>query len=151
MITRIITLGEREVEAIHRIGEQFYKLTDMPGEFEPKWFISVWTQVLKSGVGAFWAYEADGRIVGVLAALLHPCLFRGDTVATEAFWFVEPEYRCGFGGGRLFQTFLHWAREVGAKKVQTGHVVNSIDVDLNDFYTRQGFRKLETIYVKELE
>lgn len=150
MTRRIVQLTPEIDEAIKTHGRAFYSLTGMTGEFNEKWFLGIWRKILADGVGALWVMENDNKITGIMGGILHPCIFSGVIIATESFWYVDPNHRKGMGGIRLYQEFRKWARQVGVARIQLAHVSGSMEGELDRFYVEQGFKKLETLYVMEL-
>jgi hypothetical protein len=150
MIRRIAQLDNETALLIERLGPQFFDLGAVTGKFNSNWFLPTWDKTLRSGLGAMWIGFKGDEAIGVLGAVLHPCLFSGEIVATESFWFVDPNHRFGTAGVRLFHEFLVWAVQIGANRIQAGKIAGSMGEELEAFYQKQGFVRLETIFVKNL-
>lgn len=150
MIRRIATIDEATAQLIERLGPQFFDLGAASGRFNKDWFLPTWDKTLRSQLGAMWVGFKGDEVVGVLGAVLHPCLFSGEVVATEAFWFVDPNHRGGTAGVRMFLEFMAWGIHVGATRLQAGKIAGSMGEELEAFYQKHGFVKLETLYVKNL-
>jgi GNAT superfamily N-acetyltransferase len=149
MIRRISNVDNATAQLIERLGPQFIELGVVNAGFNAEWFLPNWDKILRSGLGAMWVGFKGDEDIGILGALLHPCLFTGQVIATESFWFVDPNHRGGSTGVRLFLEFLGWSKQVGAERVQAGRIVGSMGEELEAFYMKHGFKKLETLYVKE--
>ena len=72
----------------------------------------------------------------------------GEMLATEFFWFVNPESR---GSGlKLLKVFEKWAKEKGCKKVIMVHLSDSMPEKIRNIYLRFGYKVAETHYIKEV-
>ncbi len=49
---------------------------------------------------------------------------------------------------RLFRVFESWAKEVGARRLAVGHLVNLMPVSFEKFYARMGYVKNEMHWMK---
>ena len=88
--------------------------------------------------------EIEGALVGLLSEL-----YMSHTVqATELAWFVTKEYRGKPASIRLTKTFEKWAKENGASQVGMGDIEGISS--LEKLYNRLGYKKAETVYLKEL-
>lgn len=150
MITHETELTPELIAALSTLGKDFYLESGAPGAFDSGWFLSIWSKVMESGLGALWTLRKDEQIVGVLGATLQPCPFSGETVASESFWFVDKSHRGGTGGVRLFTAFAAWAESIGVDRIHSAHIRGSMEKELADFYQRQGFTPLETIYTRKI-
>ena len=82
---------------------------------------------------------------GVIGVILFKHPFSGELVASETFWWVDPEHR---GAGiRLMREAERWARERGAVKMQMGEPAGSA---MARFYERVGYAPIESTYQREL-
>lgn len=151
MIEFIRELTDEDRFALQELGPKFYDLCNIGGKFDMNWFMLVWKKVLASGVGAMWRLHEGDRIIGYFGAIIHPCMFSGEITASETFWFVDPEYRSGSGGARLFLQFLKWAEALKVDRVQSAHVTSSMASELEGFYERLGFKKFETSYIGRIQ
>lgn len=80
-------------------------------------------------------------MIGVLT-FRHPV--SGEIVASEMFWWVEPEIR-GMGV-RLLRAAEEWATMAGAKRM----MMIAPDDRVGDFYGRVGYDKVETTWMRRL-
>ena len=92
--------------------------------------------------------EDRGEIVGAIVGLVNEMYMSQTTVATELAWFVSKNYRGHKGSILLMKTFERWAKEKGADYTVMGDISN-INV-LEKLYTKFGYSKSETVYMKEL-
>jgi hypothetical protein len=95
-------------------------------------------QVVDNGA----AFISEGGMIG---GLLSPLFFApSHTVAVELFWWSN-------GGGRaLREEFEAWARFSGAYAVQMSALVDDNAEAIDRNYTRAGYAKAETAYLKVL-
>lgn len=89
----------------------------------------------------------DHTPVGFLAALISVPLISRTRIATEAAWFVQKDHR-GRSSLKLLEGFEYWARKV--VKADFIQVANLANLDLSGFYTKRGYTKLETAYMKAI-
>lgn len=135
------------VELSH-LGELMYEETKLPGKFVFGCFISSWEKILDSGNGILLVAENAEKIIGGLGGLLYFDVNDGELTATEMFWYVHPEFR---GAGLLlFKQFEAKAVACGAKRLLMVHLHSSMAESLKRFYERNGYRSVETHYVKEV-
>ena len=90
-------------------------------------------------------HTLDPRTVGMLGLFLHHHPISGARVASELFWWVEPEYR-GLTGLKLLHRAERWATERGAQVLQM--IAPSPEVER--LYDRSGFTRVEVSYQKRL-
>lgn len=147
MIARVLSLDGEQAEQIVKLGRKFYAHVGLGSQFHEKTFVEMWNALMRLGVAAMWV--AGNPIIGSLGAILSPGIFDGVVTVQECFWFVDPEHR-KLSGLKLFGAMERWAVEVGAKRILMAHV-DQVDDESSvaKFYVRSGFRKLETVYVRE--
>ena len=76
-------------------------------------------------------------------------MYMSQTVlATELAWFVSKDYRGKKGSILLLKSFENWAKTQGANYVVMGDIDGI--ASLEKLYTRMGFSKSETTYMKEV-
>ena len=152
MTTLIGNLDNITDNDLKRLGKAFMEESGIDSTFDPDYFRKFWSVALQMGVATFIvSYNDQKYVTGMLGLLLSQCPFSGDVVAIETFWFVDKEYRGGLTGVRLFKDAIAWAKEVQAKRITFSSIVQTTSEKLETFYESQGFRKLETQYVKELD
>lgn len=108
-------------------------------------------QVLRSNNGRILLYEKEEQVVGVLAFIIFPHYFSGETTAGELIWYVFPEHR----NGKSFDTIpalelLHaaeaMAKRMGAKRFQ----FTAPSDEVAGLYRHLHYTKIETSFQKEL-
>lgn len=144
---QIRTAGKDDLARLSYLGALMYEETKLPGKFIPECFVSSWEKILDSGNGILIVAENAGEIVGGLGGLVYQDVNDGELTATEMFWYVHPEFR---GAGlALFKQFEARAIACGAKRLLMVHLHTSMAESLSSFYGRNGYRPVETHYVKE--
>lgn len=144
----VALLEVSELSKLSELGLKFYAESGLPGRFVPSVFEASWTKFYGLGMGQIFKLEEDGKVVGAIGGMIYPDPNDGDLVASEMFWFVEPEAR---GGGiRLFIAFENWAKERGAKRIAMIHLQSLAPEALERLYFRKGYRKTESHYFKTL-
>ncbi len=93
-------------------------------------------------------FEDDGEIVGAIVGLLNEMYMSQTIIATELAWFVSKDYRGKKGSILLLKTFEDWAKNNNANYVCMGDIHGIIS--LEKLYTRMGYSKCETTYMKEV-
>ncbi len=150
MIERVETLaGLDEVVALS--GKRFFEEGQIVGSFVPEIFRDNWTRMLSAGIGAMWVSRQNGIATGALGAIIYPDVNDNELVATEAFWYVLPEHRGKMDSIRLFQHFEKWAMTREANRILMVHYLNTGSDKLVSFYQRNGYRSIETFFVKEVK
>ena len=92
--------------------------------------------------------EEGSEIVGAIIGLLNEMYMSQTLVATELAWFVSKEYRGKKGSLMLMTTFENWAKENGADYTCMGDIHGI--TTLEKLYTKKGYSKCETTYMKEV-
>jgi N-acetylglutamate synthase-like GNAT family acetyltransferase len=95
--------------------------------------------------------EVDGKVVGMLTAVLTPVWYApSHKAAVELAWWVDPAHRKGMSGIRLVQAFEKWAKEQGASMVS----MSNLEVDDNglvaNMLNRFGYRMSEQTHSKRI-
>lgn len=88
----------------------------------------------------------DIHAVGMLGLAVYSHPISGVRVASELFWWVEPEFR-GHTGLKLLRLAEKWAVSRGAKVLQ----MIAPTVQTEQLYNRLGYTKVETSYQLGLE
>ena len=92
--------------------------------------------------------EEGGEVVGALVGLLNEMYMSQTLVATELAWFVSKDYRGKKGSLMLMTTFENWAKQNGANYTCMGDIHGI--TTLEKLYTKKGYSKCETTYMKEV-
>jgi GNAT superfamily N-acetyltransferase len=107
--------------------------------------VESWKAFISSGIGAMFILDDfSGALGGVFFSDPH----RNCLVASEFFWYVQPEHRGK--GGDLLAAFESWAKENGCQRVIMTHLADSMPDSLKKYYERKGYEELETNYIKEV-
>lgn len=88
----------------------------------------------------------DGAPTGLLAFIVLPHYMSGEMIADELAWYVEPEARAGGAALRLLWEAEKLAHEMGATRIK----FSAPNPEVSHIYERFGFKKMETVHVKEL-
>ena len=125
--------------------------TEAGQPYNKHYYKGFWESLEEDGVGQFFgSFDADDKLIGVLAAMLVDDCFNGDTIANEHFWYVDPEHRRGSHGIKLFKKFIAWSEEVGAKRISMVHLASLNAEKLGKLYERMDFVPLEIHYIKKV-
>jgi len=102
---------------------------------------------LNSTAHLFRVAEHDGTLIGFFMGYLGPLMFSPDLQAVETVWFVEPEYRKGGPGARMFMDFVTWGVRNGASEICVG-VTTHADIDqiVGRSLLKRGFYRCGSIY-----
>lgn len=95
------------------------------------------------------AHHAIRGPVGLVAGLCQPHPFNPALrIATELFWWVNPDARGTSAGGRLFSAFEAWAVEQGADAIAMSLEASTPLAD--DAMTRRGYVPVERQFLRPL-
>lgn len=137
-----------EIPKLHKLAAKFYGASRFLKRFNLASFSECWRRLLETGAGVIFVDENEGEIAGTLGGVAYPEINSGELVATEFFWFVDPDRR---GGGlRLYRAFERWARAKGCRELRMAYLMDSMPEKLDTLYRRLGFEPVEVQYVKEL-
>lgn len=89
--------------------------------------------------------ESSGLVNGAIGAVIYDHPLSGERVASELFWWVNPESR-GSHGPRLLKAAEAWAISRGARKMQ----MVAPNEHVEKFYNRIGYERVETMYQRNL-
>ena len=92
--------------------------------------------------------DVGGEIEGALVGLLSELYMSHTLQATELAWFVSKEYRGKPASIRLVKAFEKWSKENGANQTGMGDIEGISS--LEKLYNRLGYKRAETVYLKEL-
>jgi GNAT superfamily N-acetyltransferase len=94
--------------------------------------------------GGLLVAERGGTLVGMLGFVVFPHFISGEQTASEAFWWVEPEYR---GEGiKLLREAEKCARNAGAEKM----AMIAPNERVANLYKRLGYEFVESAYQRTL-
>ena len=101
-------------------------------------------------LGYVWLYEADGELVGLLAAVKEANMWMpSKTSLRELVWYVKPEYRTAAGGGRLFVKFTQLGDAMLASGEIEGYFTTRMGTTADYNLESRGFRLVEKLYLKD--
>ena len=93
--------------------------------------------------------EKQDKLVGVIGGLVTPSIFdKNQFVAQEFVWYIDKQYRHGFAGIKLLKLFEKECKNRGANLINMIHMNNLYTESLHDFYTKNGYYKMEIHYMK---
>lgn len=143
-------------------SEDLPRLLDMGGRFaretvyrerftaDPARIKALAEQLVAGDAGqgsAVWvAQDPAGVIVGMIGMFVYEHPLSGERIASEVFWWVEPEHRRGGHALRLLESAERWARWANAASV---YMVAPTS-DVARIYERRGYFQLETTYARAL-
>jgi len=142
------TIPELWVMARH--GHEFYEEAGLPGRFVPSVWVQTWATAIESGKGALFVWKDGDKFAGFLGGMTYQDPNDGELMSMELFWFVRKECRGGLCAARLMKAFEAWSRDRGCRRISMVHLINEASSGLPHFYSRMGYRPIETHYVKEL-
>jgi len=88
-------------------------------------------------------------VIGVLAGFITHSFISMRGVYQEIMWYVSKKHRKN--GIKMLKYIEQRCREVGVKQIIMGHMGNSNLEVFKRFYTRNGYKLLETQYIRNLE
>lgn len=141
-------LTVEQLPELAQMGPAFFAEGNLPGSFIPDVFVAKWSSLIAQGVGFVLGLFRDGVMAGAFGAVVGEDLNDGKLVASECFWFVNPDAR-----GRGFELLLAYeeeARKRGASRCSMIHLHALSASRLGELYERRGYRAVETSYFKEL-
>lgn len=150
------TLSRRQLPQCVPYARLFHAEFDLPGEFKPSVWLRNWQTFYDRYDGVVFGLWKDSRLIGGMGAIIIPDLSDGRKIGQEMFIFIDPQERVGAGFLKVIRAFHTWGK---AHKLETRlvHLHHKNETDgqreqaarLQRFYVKQGYRKLETGYVRE--
>lgn len=136
-----------DVDAVVELGLEFLETSTYRqlGAGDPDTIARLLCTVLDHG--AVFLATVDEAVVGMIAVLMVPHIFSGETFCDEVAWFVKPAHR-GRAGILLLQAAERWAVQNHAKLVK---MVAPEGTTVGDLYRRKGYTVIETAFVKVLQ
>lgn len=141
-------LKASELPLLYRVGHEFFREAKLPGEFVESVFLKNFTSLINTGAAHCFGAFKDGNLVGAIGFLVWKDLYDDAKTSVESFWYVFEEHRGQ--GVRLKKAYEDWTDKNGIKRRMMGAIAGLHDVELGDFYERDGYRRLETTFVKVL-
>jgi hypothetical protein len=103
---------------------------------------------LQSDTMTILVLEVNGDIVGAIVAVVTEMYMSHTTIASELAWFVCKEYRGKPSSLKLVFAYEDWAKSKHAQVIGMGDIEGI--ANLEKLYTRMGYKKSESVYMKEL-
>jgi GNAT superfamily N-acetyltransferase len=149
LIRRRATLDD--IPRMVEMGEAFTAAVQSPVPFDPDGFAERMTMFI--GLEDAFIQLLDDRQLGAVGGIGAFCaphfLFMKPMMASELFWWIEPEYRGGTAALRLIEDYERWARQKGC-----GIVAFSMfegDDKVQRVLERRGFKHMESAFAKALD
>lgn len=143
-------LTVEELPLCEPFGVAFHQEKAIPGEFSLQEFLKNWRLFLSSGIGVLYGLFRDGQLVGGIGGILTADVTTGTLVASELFWYVQPEDRHGTWPIRLVKTLREWGATKGATRFRMVHILmpneSPSTVKLAHVYRHLGLRPIEVAY-----
>jgi N-acetylglutamate synthase-like GNAT family acetyltransferase len=93
--------------------------------------------------------EQEGQLVGMIAGILVPNIYNKDYIGLqEMFWWVVEEARTSSAAIRLYGAFEERAKDLEVDFISMVSTVYT--PTLENYYKKQGYKPVETSYIKEL-
>lgn len=84
----------------------------------------------------------------MLGAAISPSLYSKDRVATEVFWWVNPEFRKEGIGNELLSAFEYWAKQIAKADMIA---VSTLNDSVEELYLKKGYKAVEKTYMKVID
>ena len=141
-MTQVRRATDADIPTLVEMGQRFISETPYHDQlaFDPEQAEHFGRWLLTYEKGLIVVLDIDGATRGMLGAItiVHP--FSSAVVASELFWWVEPEAR---GAGiRLLREFQRWGRSMGASALN----MVAPNERVAHVYERLGFELIESMY-----
>jgi len=145
--TRILEITTTDLPSLVALAREFFEEAKLRGSFDADWWMAQWTLFLTNGYGHILVARRDELLVGGVGYLLYPDVQTNVMTALEAFLFVSRPYRHGLTALRLLHALESDAARHEARLVRVA-ALEGMDARVPDWYQREGYRPVETIYEK---
>lgn len=149
MIACVEHYQKRWHDDVLKIVKEFYRYVDSHwlGRLDDDWL----NGIIKAGEEQKWHKNSfllivDGKLKGICYGIVYPCTANGDPMFQEICLWVEPEARRF--GLYFLRTIEKELRKQGIKLMIMTVLGNQDEEKLKKLYTRLGYEKLETHYVR---
>lgn len=105
-------------------------------------------QIIINGLDNALVVEIDNKIVGVIAGIISNYPLNNEPIYQEIIWYMDKNYRRY--GIRLLEALEKECKSKGIKHIIMVSTGESMRGKLDSFYSKQGFKYLETQFVKTL-
>jgi len=147
-LTRIREASEDDIFDILILAREFSRESPVTHKWDKEKTEHFILSAITNTNTTIFVLEEGGEIVGAIIGLLNEMYMSQTLVATELAWFVSKEYRGKKGSLMLMTTFENWAKENGANYTCMGDIHGI--TTLEKLYTKKGYSKCETTYMKEV-
>ena len=105
-----------------------------------------------SKIGKLFILEKKDIIIGFIGIILFINPLGTEIIASEKYWYVDPQYRKGWGGIKLLRTAMKWAKEMGALHFMatSSFLASELHDQVIQLYERMGMKKFEITYITSL-
>lgn len=126
-------------------------LSDMLGEYDQRAAQNLVVATAMASDACTIVAEVDGNMVGVMCVISNRHILNPSAlIASELFWWVEPEHRKSGLGKDMLAKAEDWAKELGCRGMVMV-TMHGIDHERNGaFYERSGYSPLEHSYFKRV-
>lgn len=138
----------KDLKDIMVLGKEFAEEAPNQYEWEEAKVHQVLHNLIEDPNGCILVLEVDNKIVGAILFSVNQMLFTSELIAAELAWFVNKEYRGKASSTKLIKEYERMCKEVGITKVLMSDITGL--QELNTLYTKLGYAKVETTYIKEL-
>ena len=142
-------INAEEVEKLEPLIAAFFAEGHIEAEFDPKYSARTLRSLLAGGSGIAFVAEVDGKLVGLIAGVIHPDMTSGIPCAGEWCWFVAKEYR-GLVGLKLLAAYEAEAERRGARKLVMLHLMNEDGEKVAEVLKRRGYIPREQLFMRTL-
>lgn len=140
-----------DVPTITALGAQFHHYSGFIEPYDAGTVSCVVSGLIEADHGFVAVGVTDGRVVGMIAGMAHPCWFNAAVrVCGELFWWCEPEARGTGMPQSLMNAMRDWAKAVGCKTFTMGAIDNDRADVMARMYRAAGFRPKERTFEMEI-
>jgi GNAT superfamily N-acetyltransferase len=113
--------------SIFKMSAAMHRETDFSHfTFDPKTAIDGIGQWLHGGDRQFMLVATlGGHVIGMLGVVMRPVWFGPDVMASEEIFYVKPDHRGSRAAFKLMGSFIHEAKDLGARHVRAGVATGS--------------------------
>lgn len=137
-----------EMPMLDATARRYHGMIDI-GEYDGKRFAQTWGAMIELGMALVVVDEDDSGVQGAIGVVIAPCPSTVDTLATVAFWYVNPEVR-GLRGARLLLAVEQIAASRGAHRVSVALTETAQTDKIAASLERRGYGLFERIYSRRL-
>lgn len=138
-----------DVPALAAMGARFVTETEYARHLalNPVAITQVLEHLIASPTGTVLVAERDGALIAMLGLAHYPHPMSGEPVASELFWWCNPDARGGGAAIRLLKHGEAWARTAGARRL----LFVAPNAAVGALYARLGYEAIEVTYQRSLD